>query len=267
MINYLLDTVANIVKYKFDRNYLNWYFFHAKKLLQFQNKHQGEDCFIIGNGPSLNKIDLSSLNEYNTFGLNKIYLLLDRIDLNISYHVAVNSLVIEQSVNEFSKLKCPLFLSYRPEQKFFRNLDHIYFLATDSCFSAPYSFQTDLLHPLAEGYTVTYVAMQIAFYMGFRNVFLVGVDHDFKATGKPNEEQLFTGEDHNHFDPSYFSNQQWHLPDLEASELSYHLAKFFYNRDGRQIYDATVDGELQIFPKISFEQALSTCNKKKAKLL
>jgi hypothetical protein len=55
---------------------------------------------------------------------------------------------------------------------------------------------------------------------------------------------------------------KWHLPDLEASEISYSLARFFYSRDGRQVYDATVDGKLQIFPKIPYEQALRMCSEK-----
>ncbi len=245
-----------------DKELLRWRLKHSQRLSRFRGAHQNEDCFIIGNGPSLNKMDLSILNGYHTFGLNKIYLLFDRVDLRLSYHVAVNSLVIEQSAKDFEQLKCPSFLSYGSAKQIVRELGHIYFLATDSCFSAPYSFYSDVAQPISEGFTVTYVALQMAFYMGFKNVFLVGVDHAFAATGKPNDEQLLTGEDPNHFDPRYFGGQKWHLPDLEASEMSYRLAKFFYNRDGRQIYDATVDGKLQIFPRLSLEQALSMCKKR-----
>ncbi|MCK4793220.1 MAG: hypothetical protein KAV87_56340 [Desulfobacteraceae bacterium] len=43
--------------------------------------------------------------------------------------------------------------------------------------------------------TVKYVAMQIAYYMGFRRVFLIGVDHNYKAIGNPNEKQLLSGVD------------------------------------------------------------------------
>ena len=119
-----------------------------------------------------------------------------------------------------------------------------------------------MTQPIFEGYTVTYVAMQIAYYMGFSKLFLIGVDHNFKAPGNPNEKQFLQGDDQNHFDPKYFENKEWHLPDLEASELSYHLASFFFRRDGRRIYDATVDGNLQIFPKIPYEDAVKMCNKK-----
>lgn len=248
--------LAEVLLHGNDRAYMNWYIRHRSRLLKFKNIHRGQGCFIIGNGPSLNKMDLSPLKKYHTFGLNKIYLLFNKMDLNLSYHVAVNPLVIEQSAKEFeSILSCPSFLSYRPARQLINNRDHIYYIFSNG----HYLFQPDLTKRLCEGHTVTYVAMQIAFYMGFNQVFLIGVDHNFKAPGSPNEKQFLQGDDQNHFDQSYFGNKEWHLPDLEASELSYHLANFTFRRDGRQIFDATIDGKLNIFPKISYQQALEMC--------
>lgn len=240
-----------------DRLLVEWILKHRRRLLKFKDIHRGESCFIIGNGPSLNKMDLSLLKGHRTFGLNKIFLLFDRVDLDISYHVSVNSLVIEQSIREFEALKCPSFLSFGAARNCTRNRDHVYMLATDSYFATPYSFYSDPLHPMCEGFTVTYVALQLAYFMGFTTVYLIGVDHNFKAAGSPNEQQHLRGADENHFDSRYFSNMQWHLPDLEASEVSYRLAQFFYHRDGRRIFDATVDGKLQVFPKISYLDALN----------
>ena len=240
-----------------DRLLLEWRLKHRKRLLKFRDLHRGCSCFIIGNGPSLNRMDLSLLKGRYLFGLNKVHLLLERGDLDLSYHVAVNPLVIEQSIREFELLRCPSFISFGAARKLTRGVDHLHMLATNSYFPTPYSFYPDPLRPISEGYTVTYVAMQLAFYMGFEKVFLVGVDHNFKVVGKPNEEQRLSGEDPNHFDPRYFSDMNWHLPDLESSELSYHLARYFYNRSGREILDATVGGNLQIFPKISYEEALA----------
>ena len=237
--------------------YLKWYFFHSDRLLYFNNIHKGEDCFIIGNGPSINKMDLAPLKDYHTFGLNKIYLIFDKVDLNLSYHVAVNPLVIQQSKNQIESLSCPSFLSFRAARKIVRHLGHIYFLIT----GGPFTFRRDLIREIHTGATVTYVAMQIAFYMGFSKVFLIGIDHNFTISGTPNEKQFLKGDDFNHFDSRYFKNSEWQLPDLEASELSYHMAKFHFVRAGRQIYDVTLDGKLNIFPKISFEEALDTCKK------
>ncbi|MBE0577389.1 MAG: DUF115 domain-containing protein [Desulfuromonadales bacterium] len=235
-----------------DISYREWYFCHMKRLEAFRGKHKGERCFIVGNGPSLNEMELTLLADKNTFGLNKIYLLLDKIDLNVSYHVSVNSLIIEQSHKDFEQISCPSFLSYPVSRGIVENLDKFYYIYP----RGPYTFQPDITQNIHEGYTVTFVALQIAFFMGFEEVYLIGVDHNFVVSGNPNEKQRLEGEDPNHFDPNYFSGKDWHLPDLEASELSYHLANFFYKRAGRQIFDATVDGKLTVFPKISFADAL-----------
>jgi hypothetical protein len=258
MLQPVKERVQIYLNYYGDPKYREWYFKHSKRLLKFKDIHKGEGCFIIGNGPSLNKMDLSPLKNYHTFGLNKIYLIFDRVDLNLSYHVAVNPLVIEQSVQEFESLSCPSFLSYRDACNVIRPLKHIYFLFTRGY----HSFKANLLEEISDGYTVTYVAMQIAYYMGFSKLFLIGVDHNFNSPGNPNEKQFLQGNDTNHFDPRYFGNKEWHLPDLEASELSYHLARFYFKIADRQIYDATVNGKLQIFTKISFEEALNMCSKK-----
>ncbi len=252
------ERVQVYLNYYGDPECREWYFKYSKHLLRFKDIHKGEGCFIIGNGPSLNMMDLKPLRDYHTFGLNKIYLIFDRVKLNLSYHVAVNPLVIEQCVKEFEFLSCPSFLSYRASHNVVRPLKHIHFILT----GGDHSFKGNLLEEISEGYTVTYVAMQIAFYMGFQKVFLIGVDHNYNFLGNPNEEQLLRGGDPNHFDPGYFRNKKWHNPDLEASELSYHLARFYFNRSGRHIYDATVHGKLQIFSKISFKEALAMCSKK-----
>ncbi len=253
-INFLADAWLQ----RGDPVYREWWLKFAKYLVKFKNIHKGEDCFIVGNGPSLNKIDVDRLNDYHTFGLNKIYLMFDRVEFRPSYHVAVNSLVIEQSVREFEKLECQTFLSYRPSRQVVKKLDHVNFIMT----GGPITFCTNLIGQVNEGWTVTFVAMQIAYYMGFKNVFLVGVDHNFVLSGSPNEQQFLNARDDNHFDPNYFSGNDWHLPDLAGSEISYHLAKFFFERDGRHIYDATFEGKLKIFPKIAYSDALNQCIKK-----
>jgi hypothetical protein len=236
--------------------YRLWYLKHAKRLLKFRDMHKGQDCFIIGNGPSLNNMDLSLLNNYHTFGLNKIHLLLDEVGLHLDYHVAVNPYVIQQSATEFQSLSCTSFLSYQAAKHVVTPSDNTYYIATSP---KPYTFVEEITDSICEGYTVTYVAMQIAYYMGFENVFLIGVDHKFTVNGEPNSLEFMEGEDMNHFSPEYFKNKEWHLPDLEASELSYHMARFFYTRAGRNIFDATEEGLLDVFPKISYEEALSSC--------
>lgn len=236
--------------------YLKWFFLHAPKLERFKDIHKGQSCFIIGNGPSLNKMDLSQLKGCHVFGLNKIYLLFDKADLKLTYHVAINPFVIQQSKDILENLSCPTFLSYLAAKDVVEHKPHIQFLAT----SGGIRFNEDILNLISEGWTVTYVALQLAYYMGFEKVFLIGVDHNFKAQGIPNEKQILQEDDVNHFDPNYFKNQTWQLPDLQGSEISYQLAKFYYERNGRKVYDATLGGKLTVFDKIDFERALQICH-------
>src|SRR3989339_1665212 len=97
--------------------------------------------------------------------------------------------------------------------------------------------------------------MQLAYYMGFSEVILIGVDHHFVTQGTPNQEVVSHGADPNHFHPDYFGKGiRWHLPDLERSERSYWMAKHAFEVDGRRIVDATVDGRLNVFPKIDYQR-------------
>lgn len=240
--------------------YLEWQLTYAKRLRKFKDLHKGQDCFIIGNGPSLNKMDLSPLKNYHTFGLNKIYLIFEKYDLDLSYLVSVNEHVIEQSKAVFEDFNCPIFLSYTASKGVIRDLPDIHRLYTLNT----WSFYEDISQPICNGFTVTYVAMQIAFYMGFERVFLIGVDHSFKQKqGAENTVEVMQGEDVNHFHPDYFKGMTWQLADVKGNEVSYHLADYFYQRDGRQILDATVDGKLEVFPKIPFEKALEFAQPKR----
>lgn len=254
----LFRNMCSAILSRADPFYFKWQAKHASRLAHFKNKHQGQDCFIIGSGPSLNSMDLTPLRKYHTFGLNKIYLLFDRVDLNLTYLVAVNKLVIEQSAHIYKNLPITLFLNYKNARGILNKKENFYFVYT----GAKSAFEPDITRKICEGATVTFVAMQIAYYMGFQNVFLIGVDHNFKAAGKPYEKKFIQGEDANHFDPNYFGNQEWQLPNLEVSEFAYDLAKYFYQKNGRKIYDATVNGKLNIFPKISFENALKRSKQK-----
>jgi hypothetical protein len=95
--------------------------------------------------------------------------------------------------------------------------------------------------------------MQIAYYLGFGKVILIGVDHSFATKGSPNTQVVSQSDDPNHFDPQYFGKGfRWQLPDLENSELAYRIAKCQFERDNREIVDATIGGRLQVFPKVDY---------------
>jgi hypothetical protein len=114
-------------------------------------------------------------------------------------------------------------------------------------------FSRDVARDIWAGATVTYVTLQIAYYLGFQQAILIGVDHRFSAQGRPHQEVVQTGNDADHFDPAYFGKgSRWNLPDLATSETAYRLARDAFERDGRQILDATVGGALEVFPRVAY---------------
>lgn len=226
-----------------------WRIKSMRGLAHFHNLHQGERCFIIGNGPSLKQTDLTRLKNEKTFGMNRIYMLFDELGFTTTYYVSVNSLVIEQCADDIRRISIPKFLSWR-SHKLIRPTEDTYFLHTT--YTGP-KFARDVRFRLWEGATVTYVALQLAYYMGFGQVILIGVDHNFQSKGKPNTTVISEGDDPNHFDPRYFGKGfRWQLPDLETSEVAYSMARAVFEADGRHILDATIGGKLTIFPKIDY---------------
>ncbi len=222
------------------------------ELLKFHNIHQGKRCFIVGNGPSLKQTDLSKLKNEYTFGMNRIYLAFPEMGFATSYYVSVNDLVIEQCAEEIMNLKIPRFVSWRAGKKWLSPQENLFFLYTT--YTEP-KFAKDIRNRLWESATVTYVALQIAYFMGFQEVILIGVDHNFETKGKANTTVVSQGDDPNHFHPGYFGKGfRWQLPDLEKSEVGYQLAKKMFERDGRKVLDATVGGKLTVFERIDYNQ-------------
>lgn len=197
-------------------------------------------CLIIGNGPSLRNVSDDFLDLYPTFGSNRIYL-----RYTPKYYTVINPLVIGQNRDEIAALPCV---------KFVRSGCGLSGHQLHSVRSPLFSLKP--LECVHEGYTVTYVNLQLAYYFGFTTVLLVGVDHRYTFDGKPNEQRLMDGDDPNHFDPAYFRGQEWNNPDLEKSALFYAIARGVYEKDGRRIINLTPESALNVFEKGRIEEWL-----------
>lgn len=226
----------------------------ATRLRSLQDRYHGGRCFIIGNGPSLKGMDLTPLRSEITFGLNRAYLMFETLGFPTTFLVAVNRLVIEQSGAEIIAAPADeIFLAWAARKVIDDSPRPILVRSL-----ARPGFSSDASRGVWEGATVTFVAMQLAYYVGFRDVILIGVDHSFATSGPPHQVVTSSEPDANHFDPGYFGpGYRWQLPDLETSEVAYRMAREAFEAAGGTIRDATVGGKLDVFPKVEYTSLFS----------
>ena len=204
----------------------------------YKNIHLNETCLIIGNGPSLKTIPNEFLSKYPNFGTNRIYL-----KYVPKYYVCVNPLVISQNESDIKNLGCEKFI----REGMIKSGNQL------NCSSRKqFSKEPDIW--VYEGYTVTFVCLELAYYMGFRTVLLIGIDHKYDYQGKPNEAMKMGESDPNHFDKNYFVGQWWNNPDLAKSEDAYKMAREVFENDNRKIYNLTEGTALNVFDKGDINQ-------------
>lgn len=239
---------ANLIRFRilWDIHPYSWV--SRKRIKAWKDRYSGQKAVILCSGPSLLRVNFDDLTASGafTFGLNKINLLFKRSDFRPSVIVAVNPHVMEQNAEFYNTTDIPLFLNSGGTTwvRFNKNVHFIHSTRSSGRFAKDCSISIN------QGPTVTYVAMQLAFHMGFKEVALVGCDHSFATKGPANKTVIAGEKDPNHFDPNYFaSGVKWQLPDITASELHYEVARDTFERHDRKIVNCTEGGKLEVFTR------------------
>jgi hypothetical protein len=231
------------------------YLKYSKKLKQFKNIHKGKRCFIIGNGPSLKIEDLEKLKNEYTFAANKIFVAFEDTDWRPTYY-CIQDFKMITSEFESIKQKVDAHVKFIAGNTLIKNNIHlndwIYFYLDISRFYPQYpNFAEDISECIFEGFTVTYANIQLAVYMGFKEIYLLGVDHNY----------FMNSESKNHFSDKYMGNKkmgkEYNLPHLEYSTLAYEAAREYAEHNAIKIYNATRGGKLEVFERVNFDTIIS----------
>ncbi|MCC5995278.1 MAG: glycosyltransferase [Oceanicaulis sp.] len=249
-------------------------------LARFSGVHTGQRCFIMGNGPSLNQTDLSLLDGETVFACNSVYMLFDRIGWRPAYYACVDSRVLPDRAGEIAAMldANPAMTGFFPtviqehvgdkrrlpsrtvlptaRNRFYFNevfgtLDNL----PDSMFSA------DIEAGVVQPHTVTITMLQIAAYMGFSEIYLIGCDTRYTvpasaAAEDPDGIALTStrDDDPNHFDPAYFGKgRKWHTPNTTLMVEHYKFARQALEARGIKVFNATVGGDLEVFDRVDYE--------------
>lgn len=225
----------------------------ATQLDKLHNSQAGATGVIVCNGPSLNKTDLARLRGVPTILMNRGYLLGERIDPQCVAAVCVSARpVLEQYGDEINQLASTLVVPWLDRKLIDRRHDVVTLTQ-----SYRWRFASRLRTSFYPGYTVTFLALQMAYHLGWSKILIVGMDHSYDQTGDPSAVVKTKGEDLNHFDPNYFQDgSEWLLPELSMNENSYKIARAAIEANGREVIDCTVGGKCEVFEKGHLEDAL-----------
>ena len=210
-------------------------------------------CVVVGNGPSLNRTDLSLLENQDVIISNNAFLSPELLRHAV-YYTVVNYLVAEQSAPSINALTgvdkvIPYWLGYCLHAG-----PNTHFVNAD----AHPEFCTDPFRNLSWRHTVTFFNLHLAYGLGYRRVVMIGFDHHYRQPSGVMEREVIRSfeEDSNHFHPDYFRGKAWQAADVDRMADMYRLAGKAFEEDGREIVNATVGGHLEVFERRPLHLAL-----------
>lgn len=226
------------------------------------NKHEGEVCFIVGTGPSLNETNLSLIEGKTVFGVNALY----KSGIKCDYCAIADGAVYRAHIDELAKYDTTLIVdhnAYMIERDKKRALDlrtkpYMFIGGKANKVWSEGTFLKDPTKGFYGGGTIiTSIALPMAYYMGFSKVYLVGVDcdytkgHRFDGSNTENPGGLAGG---------IFSTEHW-----DIIFKVYDIFKREFEADGREIINCTVGGKLEVFKRQSLEEVFGIKPKKRRK--
>lgn len=225
--------------------------------------HKGERCFIIGNGPSLHGADLDLLCNEFTFAANRIFNIFPQTKWRPTYYMLLDDRIQKEIQDQLCKYDLGhIFIdSKRCRIKDATNkLTRIFvgplkFDVDRNCYNDTSTyFSEDVSDHFGFGWTVVYAAIQLAVYMGFNRIYLLGVDHNY-SVAKDSSGKL-------HIDPTvqnYFDNKQHKsgYPFRYCSvQYNYEIAREYCENHNIKIYNATRGGKLEVFERMDFDELM-----------
>lgn len=226
------------------------------KLKKFRNLHKGKKCFVIGNGPSLRIEDLETIQRENvvTLASNYIFNCYEKTTWRPNYYFVVDSKGVrrffqDEVISNLISKNCEYVFSYDYVDESIPKIDNMV-LFNYRCSNEEPIFSSDCEKQVYTGKTVTFTMLQIAAYMGFSEIYLLGMDHTFSTEIKADGTVI-----HNNIkDHSNVLNcgnvLYYHI---DGATKAYMAAKEYADAHDIKIYNATRGGHLEVFPRVDFD--------------
>ena len=234
-----------------------------------KNRHAGERCFILCNGPSVKMQNIKPLKNETVFSVSSGYLHPDYAEIAPRYHCVPQLTYSEKmtpkiAVDWFTEMHsklghAELFLDCQEydlvqKNRLFGGRD-IHFL----CMGKNHfpNTSTDLTGIIPRSQSVPVMALMIALYMGFKEIYLLGVDHDWFVKKEYHyfyEPGLLKDKDSGVGPGGIIESKLYDdLPMITKLWGQYRAIAQLAKARGVQIYNATHGGMLDEFPRVRLE--------------
>lgn len=236
---------------------------YSKRLREFKNKYEGQSCFIIGNGPSLLSADLERILKRGiaTFAFNKIYLIFDKTDWRPTFYISQDEktlITCQKEVNELCLNNKFIPLSH----KYYHDItiDNAYYFKLSNSDLIHYEFSDDISKYVGNSSTVAYSAAQFAVYMGFKKIYLLGIDHQFSRYKDSSGKLIIDNSVKDYFSDKYNDTNVDNLntPNPDVSTRAFLAMKDYCDKHGIEVYNATRGGKLEVFQRVRFDEVIKT---------
>lgn len=244
-----------------------------------KGKFKGERCFCVGNGPSLANTPLELLKDEYTFGLNRIAKIYPTTSWRPTFYVNVTRGVIgdsewgesaREAIKNTPSFLCVDFLPALLEKVAGDVptilVPHDVYPLRVTCRQEQTSpdvsvWSDDIFERVSKDGSSMLAVMQIAAYMGFDTIVLIGCDLGWRAFDW--EKNI----DPNHFCEDYWGWQKIGGRKIEMTEtvasncnydvqISHLIAKHACDSLGIKVYNATVGGGLETYPRVDFVETV-----------
>lgn len=236
---------------------------NRQKLEGLKNICKGKRCFIIGNGPSLKAEDLELLKDEFTFASNRIYEIFKETTWRPTVYIAVDENFVHTGLPSIRKVVCKLrLLPFRLAEKgkIEKERNEIFIWSGAKKYEvmrvAPWADKSayipeDVSLGFSEGRTVTFDAIQMALYMGFREIYLLGVDFNYSRVIDENGRIRNVDGVTDYFNQkTYDTTLQYYMP----TKYAYIVAREYCDKHNVVIRNATRGGKLEVFERVDFDE-------------
>ena len=243
---------------------------NLKKINYLKNRFLGERIFIIGNGPSLNQLNLSLFKDEYTFAVNRFYLMYDKINWRPTFYTANDTRVVPDNQKEINFLNGSIFFFDEKFKDILRDDNDVCWYKHNSSQDSKIDkiFSNNILNGIRGAGSVIGSAIQLSVHMGFKELILIGCDLNYIVNDTVKQEGIdkfgngvkinltsTIDDDPNHFDPSYFGRgKKWHDPNVNRMIEGHKQCLEGCNFYNVKILNATKGGNLNIYPRISYDK-------------